>query len=128
MDSSEKNQELATASSSSNNDVQKEENDQVARNLQHTERNRWDQIWPVLACGAGLFSDGYLNNVSAPALDATAMDKLMLTELNLGHRFCQHHVGPAVSRTVRWQSCITKCLLHRLRWHCPGPARLWLPL
>lgn len=25
--------------------------------------NRWDRIWPVLACGAGLFSDGYLNGV-----------------------------------------------------------------
>lgn len=23
-----------------------------------------DAIWPVLACGAGLFSDGYINNVS----------------------------------------------------------------
>ncbi|KAF2767264.1 MFS phospholipid transporter Git1 [Teratosphaeria nubilosa] len=23
----------------------------------------WDRIWPVMACGAGLFSDGYLNNV-----------------------------------------------------------------
>lgn len=23
----------------------------------------WQVIWPVLACGAGLFSDGYVNNV-----------------------------------------------------------------
>ncbi|KAI0155301.1 MFS general substrate transporter [Xylariaceae sp. FL1272] len=23
----------------------------------------WDSLWPVLACGAGLFSDGYVNNV-----------------------------------------------------------------
>lgn len=23
----------------------------------------WQAIWPVLACGAGLFSDGYINNV-----------------------------------------------------------------
>ena len=23
----------------------------------------WEAIWPVLACGAGLFSDGYVNNV-----------------------------------------------------------------
>lgn len=23
----------------------------------------WDAVWPVLACGAGLFSDGYINNV-----------------------------------------------------------------
>ena len=25
----------------------------------------WEAIWPVLACGAGLFSDGYVNNVRA---------------------------------------------------------------
>jgi MFS family permease len=27
------------------------------------QRPFWDAIWPVLACGAGLFSDGYVNNV-----------------------------------------------------------------
>ena len=30
----------------------------------NTSKGRWDRIWPVIACGAGLFSDGYLNNVS----------------------------------------------------------------
>lgn len=33
-----------------------------------TSKGKWDRLWPVIACGAGLFSDGYLNNVrSAPA-------------------------------------------------------------
>lgn len=27
------------------------------------EKPFWQAIWPVLACGAGLFSDGYINNV-----------------------------------------------------------------
>lgn len=27
-------------------------------------KNRWQRLWPVMACGAGLFSDGYINNVS----------------------------------------------------------------
>lgn len=27
------------------------------------EKNDWGTIWPVMACGAGLFSDGYINNV-----------------------------------------------------------------
>ncbi|KAK7755087.1 glycerophosphoinositol permease [Diatrype stigma] len=27
------------------------------------QRPFWETIWPVLACGAGLFSDGYVNNV-----------------------------------------------------------------
>lgn len=28
----------------------------------------WERLWPVLACGAGLFSDGYVNNVSSCSL------------------------------------------------------------
>lgn len=31
--------------------------------VSQTEKGRWERLWPVLACGAGLFSDGYLNNV-----------------------------------------------------------------
>lgn len=30
-------------------------------------KTRWERLWPVLACGSGLFSDGYINNVSHPA-------------------------------------------------------------
>jgi hypothetical protein len=26
-------------------------------------KGRWERSWPVIACGAGLFSDGYLNGV-----------------------------------------------------------------
>lgn len=26
-------------------------------------KNTWQRIWPALACGSGLFSDGYINNV-----------------------------------------------------------------
>lgn len=29
-------------------------------------KSRWERIWPVLACGSGLFSDGYINNVRLP--------------------------------------------------------------
>ena len=31
--------------------------------LANTPKGRWDRTWPVIACGAGLFSDGYLNGV-----------------------------------------------------------------
>jgi hypothetical protein len=27
-------------------------------------KSKWERLWPVLACGSGLFSDGYINNVS----------------------------------------------------------------
>ncbi|KAI9055977.1 hypothetical protein LZ554_000911 [Drepanopeziza brunnea f. sp. 'monogermtubi'] len=36
----------------------------VAENqLENTGKNTWERIWPAMACGAGLFSDGYVNNV-----------------------------------------------------------------
>ncbi|TLD32345.1 MFS general substrate transporter [Venturia nashicola] len=28
-----------------------------------SEKSPWDRMWPVVACGAGLFSDGYLNAI-----------------------------------------------------------------
>ncbi|KAF2416693.1 MFS phospholipid transporter Git1 [Tothia fuscella] len=31
--------------------------------LEDTGKSRWDRMWPVIACGAGLFSDGYLNAI-----------------------------------------------------------------
>jgi hypothetical protein len=33
--------------------------------LAAVEKGKWERLWPVIACGAGLFSDGYLNNVRA---------------------------------------------------------------
>ncbi|KAG9199898.1 hypothetical protein G6514_007798 [Epicoccum nigrum] len=30
------------------------------------EKGKWERLWPVIACGAGLFSDGYLNNIIGP--------------------------------------------------------------
>ena len=29
--------------------------------LENPEKGRWERSWPTVACGAGLFSDGYLN-------------------------------------------------------------------
>ncbi|KAL3421846.1 major facilitator superfamily transporter [Phlyctema vagabunda] len=31
--------------------------------LEVTNKSFWNRLWPVMACGAGLFSDGYINNV-----------------------------------------------------------------
>lgn len=31
--------------------------------LAEVPKGRWERSWPVIACGAGLFSDGYLNGV-----------------------------------------------------------------
>ena len=29
--------------------------------LENIQKGRWERSWPTIACGAGLFSDGYLN-------------------------------------------------------------------
>lgn len=31
--------------------------------LESPQKGRWERSWPTIACGAGLFSDGYLNGV-----------------------------------------------------------------
>lgn len=36
--------------------------------LEELPKSWWDRSWPVIACGAGLFSDGYLNAVRIAAL------------------------------------------------------------
>ncbi|PGG96588.1 hypothetical protein GX51_07750 [Blastomyces parvus] len=37
----------------------------IQSNPEDTPKTRWERVWPVIACGAGLFSDGYLNNIIA---------------------------------------------------------------
>ena len=32
----------------------------VSSPLENTTKSRWERSWPTIACGAGLFSDGYL--------------------------------------------------------------------
>lgn len=41
--------------------------------LDATPKSRWERSWPTIACGSGLFSDGYLNGyvVSLPAPGAS---------------------------------------------------------
>lgn len=29
--------------------------------VKQTTKTWWQRVWPVMACGAGLFSDGYIN-------------------------------------------------------------------
>lgn len=36
--------------------------------LENTTKSRWERSWPTIACGAGLFSDGYLNGVRIHSL------------------------------------------------------------
>lgn len=38
-----------------------DERQQIGR-IDQLEKSRWERLWPSFACGAGLFSDGYLNS------------------------------------------------------------------
>ena len=38
----------------------------IAPPLENVEKSRWERSWPTIACGAGLFSDGYLQSVIGP--------------------------------------------------------------
>ncbi|KAL1960327.1 hypothetical protein VTO42DRAFT_8287 [Malbranchea cinnamomea] len=52
--------------SSTGKEIQPPEKSIVAEaemQLESTGKSRWERSWPVIACGAGLFSDGYLNNI-----------------------------------------------------------------
>lgn len=39
----------------------------IAPPLENPEKSRWERSWPTIACGAGLFSDGYLQSAIGPA-------------------------------------------------------------
>ncbi|PYH45076.1 putative MFS phospholipid transporter (Git1) [Aspergillus saccharolyticus JOP 1030-1] len=41
-------------------------------------KSRWERSWPTIACGAGLFSDGYLNGIIGPV--NTILKRLYPTE------------------------------------------------
>lgn len=38
----------------------------IAPPLENPQKSRWERSWPVIACGAGLFSDGYLQQGIGP--------------------------------------------------------------
>ncbi|KAJ6072954.1 hypothetical protein N7467_011039 [Penicillium canescens] len=42
--------------------------------LEDVAKGRWERSWPTIACGAGLFSDGYLNQIIGPV--GTMLGKL----------------------------------------------------
>ena len=47
----------------------------VIDELDNTGKSFWNRLWPVIACGAGLFSDGYLNGVSRTSLKVERGDR-----------------------------------------------------
>lgn len=46
--------------------------------LENPAKSRWERSWPTIACGAGLFSDGYLQSAIGPV--NTILGKIYGTE------------------------------------------------
>lgn len=98
--------------------------------LAEVPKGRWERSWPTIACGAGLFSDGYLNGVigsvstmlqliygdaytsssakSAVPSIAFAGTVSMLIAISLGHTACMvHNIRKCISWSAgRWSSLL----------------------
>lgn len=78
--------------------------------LENPQKGRWERSWPTIACGAGLFSDGYLNGVCIHCLCyyfaehatcavvtlshmAHAIGGVTLTHVDIGDRPGEHYAG-----------------------------------
>lgn len=62
----ENNDVMASAAEDSHKDVVNTNDVERRGSVAGTEKSKWERLWPVIACGAGLFSDGYLNNIIGP--------------------------------------------------------------
>lgn len=61
--------------------------------LENIQKSRWERSWPTIACGAGLFSDGYLNGVCALIfyLGIDGVRSYPALTILTGHRRGQYH-------------------------------------
>lgn len=97
-----------------------------------TEKGRWERLWPVIACGAGLFSDGYLNNVSCflhhPITpEAEGLRRLLIHDFGaLDHRACKHDAQTYLSRRICWLYSSGKCGVDYVCWDGARDAGFWV--
>lgn len=62
--------------------------------LDQLQKGRWERTWPTIACGAGLFSDGYLNGVCVLHYFLVAR----LVAYCLPQNCAPSHIDPVISR------------------------------
>lgn len=106
----------------------------------------WKNLIPVIACGAGLFSDGYINNVCLISLSSlclkrnytrrkaqgickirkTRNGRLTRTMLHTGHRLRRHHSRPRISGSLEKLEREEVCGRHRVCWNGGGDVIVWI--
>jgi hypothetical protein len=88
-----------------------------------TEKGRWERLWPVIACGAGLFSDGFLNNVSI--VDAEVVCIICLLTWT-DYWSSKHHAQDDIPRIVQELVGAGKYLKYHVCRDRVGHAILWV--
>jgi hypothetical protein len=66
--------------------------------LEVSTKTWWQRRAPVIACGSGLFSDGYLNGVRS-----TLFPQRRLSNMLQGHRIGKHYPQEALQARVQAQ-------------------------
>jgi hypothetical protein len=77
--------------------------------LDTPQKGRWERSWPTIACGAGLFSDGYLNGVCVTLSDYATYGCLtviyyraiLITHAILGDRSSEYDSEHALPQGVQ---------------------------
>lgn len=86
------------------------------------EKSRWERSWPTIACGAGLFSDGYVQSVSR-----RLVPHLTAMLINSGHWFCQYNTWPDLRQQIQACTSTQERQCYCLRWHGLRSTDLWRP-
>lgn len=83
--------------------------------LGNRDKSRWERIWPALACGAGLFSDGYLNTFVISFCVLSAYHRILTFPKS--HRTGQYDTRQDLWRRVQKLLRPTERCVARVCWH-----------
>lgn len=111
-----------------------EANDAIVQDDAHQGgwKARWERSWPTIACGAGLFSDGYIQSVSfgvllhSPLMPSWGAAVSIL--ITIGYWLCKHSSHSYLRQGFQEESSSCERYCHRLCRHCCWPIGFWLHL
>ena len=91
--------------------------------LDATPKSRWERSWPTIACGSGLFSDGYLNGYVCLSLHSAHY-----LHVEQCDRFREHHAQNPLHYRVHRVERTEKRFQYCFCWNSCWSARLRLSL
>jgi len=69
-------------------------------------KTTWQRLFPVMACGAGLFSDGYINNVSRTLPYSSHLELISSRSLAQYQQFSPENMASYTRTRVRVRTCL----------------------